>query len=244
LAISGWNTQYKKILQDFGYSRKKDYQAAVKLDSILKKPLAAPKLKKMIAAKTVFVIGSGPSLQNSLRVIKKYKNTIKICADSAIKPLVQNGIIPQIVVTDLDGNLQMLRKAGRQSIMVVHAHGDNTDKLEFAKSFKKYIGTTQTNRVGKVCNFGGFTDGDRCVFLASHFGASKIVMLGMDFGPRIGIYSNTKRQDRKVKLKKLRCAKRLLEWLAPQTHSQLFTLSAPLKGFRKITYTELEDVIL
>jgi uncharacterized Rossmann fold enzyme len=66
-------------------------------------------------------------------------------------------------------------------------------------------------------------------------------MFGMDFGPRIGIYSNTKRQDRKVKLKKLRHAKRLLEWLALRTHSQLFTLSTPLKGFRKITYTELSN---
>jgi hypothetical protein len=125
--------------------------------------------------------------------------------------------------------------------MVVHAHGDNADKLGCVKSFKKCIGTTQTKEVGKICNFGGFTDGDRCVFLASHFGAAKIFMFGMDFGPRIGIYSNTKRQDRKVKLKKLRHAKRLLEWLALQTHSQLFTLSTPLKGFRKITYTELSN---
>jgi hypothetical protein len=32
----------------------------------------------------------------------------------------------------------------------------------------------------------------------------------------------------------------LLEWLAPQASTDLYTLSKPLKGFKKITYRELE----
>lgn len=242
--ISGWNLQYRKILQDFGYDRKKDRDAALLLDSILKKQYPVSKLKKLIFRKTVFVIGSGPSLQNSINTIKKFKNTVIICADSALKPLLQKEIMPKIIVTDLDGDLQLLHKASKHSIMVVHAHGDNADRLEFAKDFKRCIGTTQTPEVGKVYNFGGFTDGDRGVFLASHFGAAKIILFGMDFGPRIGSYSGTKKQDRKVKLKKLRYAKMLLEWLAPKTHSQLFTVSKPFQGFTKITPRKLESFLV
>jgi uncharacterized Rossmann fold enzyme len=65
----------------------------------------------------------------------------------------------------------------------------------------------------------------------------------MDFGPKIGKFSNTKRSERKIKLKKLRYGKMLLEWLVPQTNSDLFTLSKPLKGFKKITYSELKDSV-
>ena len=50
------------------------------------------------------------------------------------------------------------------------------------KKIKNCIGTTQTNPFNKIQNFGGFTDGDRGVFLASHFDAKKIILFGMDFG--------------------------------------------------------------
>jgi uncharacterized Rossmann fold enzyme len=240
LTVTGWDLQYSKILKGFGYSRKKDQKAAARLDYILEKRFSISKLKKMIFGKPVFVIGAGPSLQSSIPVLKKYKNTIKICADTALTPLLKNGIRPQIVVTDLDGDFDSLQKIGNKSIIIVHAHGDNIDKLEFAKNFKNCIGTTQGKKIGKIYNFGGFTDGDRCVFLSEFFGASKIFLFGMDFGTKIGTYSNTKRKEMKTKLKKLQYAKMLLEWLAPKAHSELFTLSKPIEGFTKITSKELK----
>jgi Uncharacterized Rossmann fold enzyme len=45
------------------------------------------------------------------------------------------------------------------------------------KKMKNCIGTTQTNPFNKVQNFGGFTDGDRGVFLASYFKAKKLFYL-------------------------------------------------------------------
>ena len=39
-----------------------------------------------------------------------------------------------------------------------------------------------------VYNFGGFTDGDRSVFLAEELGASQIILVGMDLGNKIGKY--------------------------------------------------------
>ena len=241
--IVGWNAQYNKIIKEFGYKKQQDRQAASILNSNIQRQFPLVKLKKMISGKPVFVIGSGPSLKFALPILKKYKNIIKICADTALEPLVKNNIKPQIIVTDLDGNLDLIEKSSKSSIIIVHAHGDNIPKLEFAKKLKNCIGTTQTERIGKISNFGGFTDGDRCVFLASKFGASKIFLFGMDFGPKIGAHSKTKKFERKIKLKKLRYAKMLLEWLAPRTRSDLFTLSKPLQGFKNITYQELEHSV-
>ena len=42
---------------------------------------------------------------------------------------------------------------------------------KFVKEFANVVGTTQTEEFGKMKNFGGFTDGDRCVFLAEFFNA-------------------------------------------------------------------------
>lgn len=241
MTISGWNSKYGQIVRAFGYSKKDDHDAAVLLDSIIKKRFSLRKMKRMICGKTVFVVGAGPSLQYSTEVLKKHKNTVMICADGAATFLIQNGIRPKVIVTDLDGDLELLKKIGKtNTVFVVHAHGDNVKRLGFAAYFKNCIGTTQTREVGRICNFGGFTDGDRCVFLASHFGARKIILFGMDFGTRVGKYSKTNRLDKKIKRKKLKYGKLLLEWLTKKSRSEFFTLSKPIRGFRKITYRKLE----
>ncbi len=65
----------------------------------------------------------------------------------------------------------------------------------------------------------------------------------MDFGKRIGKFSNTKPSERKTKLKKLKVGKFLLEWLSTKTKSELFTTSQPLSGFKKIPYKNLDIII-
>ncbi|EGG41171.1 hypothetical protein Nlim_1978 [Candidatus Nitrosarchaeum limnium SFB1] len=242
--ISGWNRKYLEIIHEFKYVEKQDIESAIVLDSILRKPVSIKKIKEMIKGKSVFVIGAGPSLSLAIPVLKNFKKELKIVADSAVKVLVENGINPDIIVTDLDGDKESLIKVGKtDSIFVVHAHGDNIARLNLAENFKNYVGTTQTKPFKKIRNFGGFTDGDRAVFLASHFKAKKIILFGMDFGEKIGIYSKTKVNDRNTKLKKLRKAKLLLEWLAKKTRSQLFTTSSPIEGFEKIPYDKINIII-
>jgi hypothetical protein len=126
--------------------------------------------------------------------------------------------------------------------MVVHAHGDNSEKIHLVKNFKNCIGTTQTKPVGKVHNFGGFTDGDRCVFLASNFKAEKIILLGMDFGNRIGKYSKTRVINRSIKIAKLRHGKKLLEWLAQKSESELYS-TTKINGFTKIKSQDIDNII-
>jgi len=242
--ISGWEKRYFSILKEMNYSEKKDKESALILDSILKKTDTIEKIREIIQGKTVFVIGSGPSLSSAIPKLKKLKKSIKIAADSSLKPLIDNGIIPDIIVTDLDGNEDTIKKISKtKSIFVIHAHGDNIEKLQMVKKMKNCIGTTQTNPFNKIQNFGGFTDGDRGVFLASHFDAKKIILFGMDFGNQIGKFSNTKRSDREIKLKKLEIGKDLLIWLSTITKSELFTTSKPIDGFKKIAYKELDIII-
>ena len=244
MMILGWKRRYQSILKELSYSEKKDKESAVILDSILKKNSNNQKITKLIQGKTVFVIGSGPSLSFAIPKLKKFKKSIKIAADSSLKPLLENGIVPDIIVTDLDGDEDAIKKLSKKkSIFVIHAHGDNIKKLQMVKEIKNCIGTTQTRPFNKIQNFGGFTDGDRGVFLASHFEAKKIILFGMDFGKQIGKFSNTKKSDRDTKLKKLKIGEELLIWLSTITKSELFTTSRSIEGFKKISYKELDIII-
>ena len=244
MMISGWKRRYRSILKELSYSEKKDKESAIILDSILKKNNNNQKITKLIQGETVFVIGSGPSLSFAIPKLKKFKKSIKIAADSSLKPLLENGIIPDIIVTDLDGDEDAIKKLSKKkSIFVIHAHGDNIKKLQMVKEINNCIGTTQTTPFNKIQNFGGFTDGDRGVFLANHFEAKKIILFGMDFGKQIGKFSNTKKSDRDTKLKKLKIGEELLIWLSTITQSELFTTSRSIEGFKKISYKELDIII-
>ena len=239
-----WSKKYSEILREFNYDRKKDLESARILNSILKKKLPIHSLEKRIKCQTVFVIGAGPSLVSCISTLRKYKNITKIVADGATTALIKNRIRPNIVVTDLDGNQEFLKKASNiDAIMVVHSHGDNIEKLPLATEFKYCVGTTEGKPFGKIHNFGGFTDGDRCVFLAKYFGAKKIILFGMDFGSMIGKYSKTKILNRRIKLKKLQCGKKLLEWLASKDNSGMYTTSKPIKGFMKLDLANLDEIV-
>jgi len=243
MTILGWESKYRDILKEFGYSRKKDSQSCELLNLLLTKRTRTAAIKDLIENKPVFVVGAGPSLLSCIPILKKYKKITKIIADGAVRAIIENGLRPDIVVTDLDGDINALKKTGRtNTIMVVHAHGDNSDKLYLVKNFKNCIGTTQTKPTGRIHNFGGFTDGDRCVFLANHFKAKKIILLGMDFGTTIGKYSKPRVINRKIKIAKLRCGKKLLEWLAQKSGSELYSTTA-MKGFTKIKYREIDNII-
>lgn len=240
MTLDGWQQKYLEILKEFNYDRLSEIKSAKILDSILKNKFDVDILEKKIKNKTVFVIGAGPSLIASISYLKKFKNITKIVADGATQAMLENGMVPDIIVTDLDGNMESLKKASETgSIMIVHAHGDNIRKLPYAISFRYCIGTTEDRPFGKIRNFGGFTDGDRCVFLANHFGASKIIMIGMDFGIHIGKYSKIGIYNKPIKIKKLRKGKSLLEWLASKSNN-LYTTSQPISGFKNVKLVDLQ----
>ena len=244
MTIRGWKTRYREIRNVFGYRKYDDLISAKKLNSKIGKRYPLSNIKKTIRGQTVFIIGAGPSLSRSISTLKKYQNITKIVADGAVQALIEHKIKPQILVTDLDGDIASIKKIGRTKIpIIIHAHGNNYDKLDIVSELQNKIGTTQTEKFGKLENFGGFTDGDRCVFLAENFHAKKIILFGMDFGDKIGKYSKKKVMDRKTKLKKLEYGKKLLEWLAKESDSELYTTSKSIKGFKKIRLVDLQYVV-
>ena len=242
MTIRGWKTQFKQIRKEFGYLEKDDLISVRKLDSLLKGKNSKREFQNMIQGKTVFIIGAGPSLTKSLKYIKKSKDVTKIVADGAVRALLEKNIKPDILVTDLDGDLKSIKKIGKTKIpIIVHAHGDNYEKLEIVKKLKNVVGSTQTRKIGKIENFGGFTDGDRCVFLAEYFNASKIVLIGMDFGQKIGKYSKHRIIDRKIKIKKLKFGKKIVEWIGTKSKADLFSTNR-IKGYKIIRMVDLECI--
>ena len=235
MRFSEWFPYYQVIREEFGFSTEQDQVAASTLANLLKrKALSIKELQRKISGKTALVIGAGDSLNSKIKYIKKNRTFVKIVANGAARTLIENHIKPDIVVTDLDGDATALKKASRVgAIMVVHSHSDNVEALKnFVPKFRRILGTTQVMPVRGVLNFGGFTDGDRCVFMADELGAKEIILVGMEFGERIGRNSKNLITDIKLKRAKLKAGKRLLEMLAKRAHSRLFDTSAtPIRGF-------------
>lgn len=185
-----WEPIYKLILEDMQFDRIYDEKSARMLSKMLETKarkkipdiIEIEILRNAINGKDVLVCGKAPCLKYDIKKIDSGKYVV-IAADGATSVLMNNGITPDIIVTDLDGNMDDEAKANEcGAIMVVHAHGDNTDALgEELPRLKRVIGTTQANPIINVYNFGGFTDGDRCVFLAKEMGAKSIVLVGFDF---------------------------------------------------------------
>lgn len=176
-----WEEYYHLILEDFGFDRQKDELSARLLSKLLKgEETGTEELKGLIHERVVTVAGDGPNLENEIDRIRG----VLIAADEATSALLERGRTPDIVMTDLDGRIEDLVKANEMgAVVLIHAHGDNQDAIrKHAGSFKgKVMGTTQSLPFDKIHNFGGFTDGDRGVFLADHFGATEINLIGFDF---------------------------------------------------------------
>ncbi len=220
---------YSEIVKILQLDEKKDLEAAKVIEKLLSEKKITTKTLKNLSNERVIIFGAGPSLKEDILKIKKTKllKSLKIIAvDGAAKALLEEKIIPDIVVTDLDGDKRALMEASNlDAVMVVHAHGDNIPKLkEMVPQLKEVIPTTQIPPFGKLKNFGGFTDGDRAVFLAEKFQAKLIILAGMDFGSEVGKYSGQYSQEKKMK--KLKIGKALIEDLAKNSDITILNLTA------------------
>jgi len=132
-----------------------------------------------------------------------------LCSGSAVGRLQALGVAPDMVFTDLDGDIAPQIEASlRGAYTFIHAHGDNGDLImRYAPEFKgPVVLTTQAEPEYTVFNYGGFTDGDRAVCFADHFGVRDIRLVGFDYDhpmPKEG-------SDPAMKLRKLAWAKRIV----------------------------------
>lgn len=221
-----WEKYYKEILDDFGFSRENDEKSAKLLDEILSTEgcLTLEDLKGFVDFSDKFIVfGAGPSLKEHVKFLKEnydLKDYVLVAADGATTALIEEKIAPDIVATDLDGNLDDILLANfRGANVAIHAHGDNMDKIaKLTPFFTSVLGTTQSQPVGNLYNFGGFTDGDRAMFLAVALGAEEITLAGMDFGDIVTRYSRPNietdiAQADDFKKKKLGYAEKFAQWI-------------------------------
>ncbi len=201
-----WEPVYTEILADFGYSRLDDEASARLLAAVM---MNADLIDEDTASgyfgeeATVF----GPAFRGDIRR-DMFPGTL-ISAGDATGALMKAGICPDVIVTDLDGDVQMQKEAsGKGALTFIHAHGDNADGImEHAKDFKgPVVLTTQSVPSRPLVNYGGFTDGDRAVCIARHFGALRIHLAGFDLTSPVAKDGS----DPAVKARKLKWAERII----------------------------------
>ncbi|NHJ23013.1 MAG: DUF115 domain-containing protein [Candidatus Lokiarchaeota archaeon] len=253
---------YFKILRAFKFDYQDDIRAAEILSEILNEkskfwnPLEVfNSFQNYIQSKKMlFIYGCGPSLEKTVIKLRKvlgdnfFSNVINFAADGASVFLRENQIPLDAIFTDLDGISK--REFELAQYVVIHAHGDNIDKIIKFKDeilkFKNLIGTVQVNPTNITINLGGFTDGDRILFflrpllLPYH----KIFLIGMDFNSWVGKYSKPEykkiQKATSIKRKKLKYALKLLKWLQGLIKNELIFINSNLKSkkFRNISIEE------
>jgi uncharacterized Rossmann fold enzyme len=230
MIFGDWYPHYLELLPKLNLDIKKDVQSSLILSGLISD--RSPELNhfKKLTNKKVLVIGAGPSIEEPLiqNFIKDHSNFIIISADGSTELCLELGIVPDFVVTDLDGDINSLLSSNKLgSTLIIHSHGDNIKRiLTFVPKFMHFFGTTQVFPLQNVYNFGGFTDGDRCVFLADEFKAAEIWLVGMDFASPVGHFSKKIITNLTLKKKKLCIAKHLIEMMAKKSNSVLLNVSS------------------
>ncbi|MDE1855433.1 MAG: DUF115 domain-containing protein [Candidatus Micrarchaeota archaeon] len=223
--MSEWlDRLYPAITRKLSIDTSLDLEATELLDKLTSGlKTSEQELRALIEGKTCLVYGAGPSLSDTPLKVLGDRSLVHVAADGAARFFIENGMTPDVLVTDLDGGNDVIQACARNSIIVVHAHGDNMVQIRelipsLLESKAKLILTTQTIPIGKVRNFFGFTDGDRAAWLCHEFGASEIILVGMDFGPEIGKYSKPygTKVDLKRKELKLDIARQMIDRLASE----------------------------
>lgn len=250
-----WKKEYFQIINQLGFDAEADERSAELLKEYfielmpIKKELILQKLNTILQ-KPVIIAGAGPSLEEDVSALHStgLMSTLRsIAVDGATTLFRNENIVPSIVVTDLDGDWKSIRWAiSNGALTLIHAHGDNQQQIsQFINQnsgiiFKNDVwGTTQCEPGQVLLNFGGFTDGDRAIFLAFHFQSPLIGLIGFDFGSVIGRYSTFDSpivKSRSKKLQKFEIAQNLLADFHSQHKGLRFNLTSqgqPISGFPK-----------
>ena len=134
-AIDWWWPLQEEINTQFDFSRLRE-EVSSRLVYRLYKPRG--NLLDLISNNVVNVVGAGLTGEDLI------PDGVKIAADGAVSACLERNILPDIIVTDLDGNLPEIVWANKKgSKVVVHAHGDNLSKLfEFSSQIQAINLTT------------------------------------------------------------------------------------------------------
>lgn len=210
---TAWAPTMAAIRSEFGYDAEPDREAAHALHGLVPPTNRMRDLGVEVRnRKDVVVAGCGPGLPRAGAEV--FLGKAVVAADGATERLRELGVVPRIVVTDLDGKPDALEWAGAQgSKLVVHAHGDNRQAIQevVPRLGPQVYGTHQlepTPGLEPMRNVGGFTDGDRAVLLCEHLGARAALLVGFETDREPSRYSH--RWDPATKPRKLAWAERIV----------------------------------
>ena len=210
---TAWAPTMAAIRQEFGYDAEPDREAAHALRKLVPPTNRFRDLGVEVRnRRDVVIAGCGPGLAKAKADL--FMGKAVVAADGAAERLKELGIVPRIVVTDLDGKPEALEWAGAQgSKMVVHAHGDNKAAVAelVPKLGPQVYGTHQLEPqpgLEPMKNVGGFTDGDRAVLLCESLGAKAALLVGFETDKPPSKYSH--QWDPKTKPQKLAWAEKIV----------------------------------
>jgi uncharacterized Rossmann fold enzyme len=242
-----FNEWYNTIIKDFNFDSQKDRYARDFLSNLIveKKNWNIDTILSsfqwdLSKKELILIYGCGVSLEGTLdTLLENHVNLNKqkifnIAADGASRLLKEKNVEIGAICSDLDGITP--NEFIYPHYIIVHAHGDNIDKLEkFKKEIlecKNIIFTCQVEPNDSIINPGGFTDGDRILFfLKSLLSPShKVFLIGMDFFDKVGKYSKLAYQRdhnaSKIKKKKLKYASQLIDWLYDYIEIQIYFVNS------------------
>ena len=245
-----WEVFYSNIINRFSIDFFADNKSAEMLDKLTGSVHTSEHLlKNFIERRTCIVYGAGPTLAATPTEILCNTNFTHVAADGSARLFLDRKVrLPDILVTDLDGGYETVMACAPKSVIVLHAHGDNMDKIKrvvprLLKLKTKMVLTTETVQKGKVKNFFGFTDGDRAAWLCRYFNAKRIILAGMDFDSDTGEYSKPTgtiiNQDRKRA--KLEIGKQLIMRLSQESVLTTAPWSTVLSGLSIEKYETFYD---
>lgn len=214
MEYADWAPVYRKIAAEFGFPWEAEEIAGRTLQGLLRpesRLRTVERLRSRIAGRTVVILGLAPgtTVPALSSLGPETPTPILIAADGAAELCLSAGIVPDLLVTDLDGPVPSeITANSRGAFTLLHAHGDNREAvLRWVREFPGASGGSWAGPPGEgLVNFGGFTDGDRAAFLAEELGAKRILLAGFDFERT----SEPEGPSRAVKLRKLAWAKELL----------------------------------
>lgn len=227
MEYSEWAPYYERIRAQFGFDFRWEERAAETLECML--PPAARsdplgRIRARLSGREAIVVGLAPHAGPPplWRRPSSERPPVLVAADGAASACLAAGLVPGVVVTDLDGPVPSEITANRRgSLVVVHGHGDNVRALE--EWVPQFPGELAGSWAGPprdaLIDVGGFTDGDRAAYLAEALGASRILLWGFDF-ERV---DETDAAARTRKLAKLAWARELLGLLAARGGVPLLT---------------------
>ena len=219
-----WAVEYERIRAEFGFSFDRERAASERLIELLPRAAlerAEQRIRARVRGRETIVVGLAPrSGAPPVWMLPRAEvPPALVVADGAAERCLAGGLVPDVVVTDLDGPIPSEVTANvRGALVVIHAHGDNVPALErWVPEFPRELAGSWAGPPERgLVDFGGFTDGDRAAYLAEHVGAPRVLLYGFDF-------EHVEETDPNpgVKRRKLAAARRALDLLAHEGRSRI-----------------------